>query len=117
MCVRILLFCDCVVINEVHDSGYWTPVCFMKYNTFHLLLIHRLIPAYIWWEWSMISLGVITNKQMKLGFRTEKQITYEFDPYVSITYDNFTYGFLFVCNSYVISNYIWVFNVTYEFWP
>jgi len=54
----------------------------------------------------MISLGVITNKQMKLGFRTEKQITYEFDPYVSITYDNFTYGFLFVCNSYVISNYI-----------
>jgi len=47
MCVRILLFCDCVVINEVHDSCYKTLVCFMKYNTFHLLLIHGLIPAYI----------------------------------------------------------------------
>jgi len=45
----------------------------------------------------MISLGAITNKQMKLGFDTEKQITYGQDPYV------ITYGFYIRQNLYVIT--------------
>ena len=37
------------------------------------------------------------------------------DPYVRITYDNFTYGFLSVCNSYVTLSYIRILCVTYGF--
>jgi len=75
---------------------------------------------------------------MKLVLDIEKHITYKFDSYVityeffiwinpyvitygfsnsyiSVTYDNFTYKYLSVCNPYVNPNYIWIFNVIYEF--